>query len=222
MHAIDHFMYVGTNLDALDTMFSKLSGITATPGGQHPTMGTHNSLIGSRTAVYLELLAPDPSSDVDSDIRRGIQAVSRPQLHRIICKSPQADFATILAAYARAGVRAQVHSMQRRTPGGEVLRWQLLIPEVDAHGMFGSICHGVFMPLFIDWLDTPHPATRLPPDLDVLGCEAGHPEAARLARLWQELGVDIPLRAADAPHVCVRLATPRGEILLTGGFPHYG
>jgi len=208
-NAIDHFMYVGPDLADLNAMFLRLSGIAAAPGGQHPTMGTHNSLVGGRGATYLELLAPDPSATADSAIRRDIAAVPRPQLHKIILKSAQKNFPALIAAYAHAGITARAQPLQRRTPAGETLRWQLLIPEDNAYG--------VFAPWFIDWLDTPHPTTRLQPELEVAGCEAGHPDATRLASLWQDLGVDIALRTADAPYLHVRLGTPRGEIVLTSG-----
>jgi len=208
-NAIDHFMYVGPDLADLNAMFLRLSGIAATPGGQHPTMGTHNSLVGGRDATYLELLAPDPSATVDSPIRRNIAAVPRPQLHKILLKSTRADFPALIAAYARAGITARTQPLQRRTPAGETLRWQLLIPEDNAYG--------VFTPWFIDWLESPHPTTRLQAELNVLGCTAGHPDAPRLAPLWQDLGVDIPLHTADAPYLHVRLGTPRGELVLTSG-----
>jgi len=210
-NTIDHFMYVGTHLADLNAMFLRLTGITATPGGQHPTMGTHNSLVGSRgtTATYLELLAPDPDAMVDSAMRRDLASILRPQLHRIILKSAQADFPTWIAAYARAGITAHAHAMQRRTTTGETLNWQLLVAQDNAYG--------VFAPWFIDWLDTPHPATRLPPDLDILDCAAGHPDAEHLAPLWQDLGVDIALCAADAPYLHVRLDTPRGTLVLSAG-----
>ncbi|MER1967760.1 VOC family protein [Castellaniella sp. GW247-6E4] len=207
---LDHFMYAGTSLDDMATGFTALTGIVPEQGGRHPTLGTHNCLVGAGSSTYLELIAPDPASDVRSPMRDGMEALPRPQLHRFIMRCASADFPALAEAYRRSGIEAPVHDLERLTQDGQILRWRLMIPEANSYGLFA--------PLFIDWLDTPHPTGRLTPDATVLACEAGHPQADRLALLWRDLGVEIPLRAADAPYMHVRLGTPRGEVAMTSGF----
>lgn len=207
--SIDHFMYAGRNLEDMCNQFAGLSDIQATPGGSHPTLGTHNRLLGSSsgTQTYLEFIAPDRSMDVHSEMRASLEALSRPQLHRFIMRCTSMDFAPLAAAYRKAGIDAPVHDLQRLTPEGKTLRWRLMIPAANPYGLLA--------PFFIDWLDSPHPSEGLDARLSVLDCEAGHPQAARLALLWKDLGVDIALYAADAPYMRVLLDTPRGIVALT-------
>lgn len=206
---IDHFMYAGRNLEDLCSQFAGLSGIQATPGGSHPTLGTHNRLLGSgsRSQTYLELIAPDHSTEVRSEMRSSLEALSRPQLHRLIMRCTSMDFSSLAAAYRKAGIDAPVHDLQRLTPDGGTLSWRLMIP--------GANPYGLFAPFFIDWLDSPHPSQGLDARLSVLDCEAGHPQAEQLAKLWKDLGVEIALRSADVPYMRVLLDTPRGIVALT-------
>lgn len=211
LNNLDHFMYAGTSLEDLATRFTALTGIAPRQGGRHPTLGTCNSLVGTGTSIYLELIAPDPASDVHSEMRIGLEALPRPQLHRFIMRCASDDFPALAKAYRAAGIEAPVHDLQRITPEGQTIRWRLMIPETNTYGLFA--------PFFIDWLDTPHPSTRLPADVEVLACEAGHPQAGRLSALWQGLGIDMPLRAADTPYMRVLLKTPRGEVAMTSSWP---
>lgn len=204
---IDHFMYAGNGLDDMATQFQALTGVVPEPGGKHPTLGTHNRLVGTGSSVYLELIAPDTSSAVGSELRAGIEALRRPRLHRFIMRCASDDFAPLAQAYHKAGIEAPVHDLQRIAQDGQVIRWRLMIPETNPYGLFA--------PFFIDWLDTPHPSRLLAASTPVLSCEAGHPQAGKLGLLWRNLGVDIPLRLADAPYLHVRLDTPRGQVILS-------
>jgi hypothetical protein len=204
---IDHFMYAGPQLGPLCASFQALAGVEPEPGGQHPQLGTCNRLVGSGGPLYLELIAPDPSSTATSPMRSGIEALGRPGLHRFVMNATGADLDALQSVYARVGVPAQVHDMHRLTPAGATLRWRLLVPEANRFGLFA--------PFFIDWLDTPHPALSLAPNFKLLRCEAGHPSAGELTALWAELGVDIALHAADAPYMQLLVQTARGNVTLT-------
>ncbi len=204
---IDHFMYAGPDLDVLSQGFAALTGVEAAPGGQHPQIGTHNRLIGSNGPMYLELIAPDPTSAARSDLRAGIAQLPRPCLHRFIMDATGADLDHLVRVYAKVGISAQVHDMHRITPDGTTLRWRLLVPDENRYGLFA--------PFFIDWLHTPHPCTRLAPAFETLGIEAGHPGSEALRALWQDLAVPIPLHSADAPYLRLELKTRRGQVVLT-------
>ncbi len=204
---IDHFMYAGPDLDVLSQGFAALTGVEAAPGGQHPQIGTHNRLIGSNGPMYLELIAPDPTSAARSDLRAGIAQLPRPCLHRFIMDATGADLDHLARVYAKVGISAQVHDMHRITPDGTTLRWRLLVPDENRYGLFA--------PFFIDWLHTPHPCTRLAPAFETLGIEAGHPGSEALRALWQDLAVPIPLHSADAPYLRLELKTRRGQVVLT-------
>ena len=204
---IDHFMYAGPDLDVLSQGFAALTGVEAEPGGQHPQIGTHNRLIGSKGPMYLELIAPDPTSAARSPLRAGIAQLPRPCLHRFIMDATGADLDHLVRVYAKVGISAQVHDMHRITLDGTTLRWRLLVPDENRYGLFA--------PFFIDWLHTPHPCTRLAPAFETLGIEAGHPGSEALRALWQDLAVPIPLHSADAPYLRLALKTRRGQVVLT-------
>lgn len=208
MKALDHFMYGGSDLDALTRSFSQLTGVATQAGGSHPDLGTRNALVGTGSSVYLELIAPDPALAARSPVRNDIEAFARPALHRFIVVCQSGDFDALAAAYRDEGIEAPVHDLQRVTPAGETLKWKLMIPEPNELGLFA--------PFFIDWQDTPHPSTRLADSgCGIAGCEAGHPQHDRINRLYERLGVDIRVLAADAPYMRVLLDTPRGQVALT-------
>lgn len=201
-------MYGGSDLDALTRSFSDLTGVPTQAGGSHPDLGTRNALLGTGSPVYLELIAPDPALAARSPVRDAIEAFPRPALHRFIVVCGSGDFDSLAAAYRQEGIEAPVHDLQRLTPGGETLKWKLMIPEPNELGLFA--------PFFIDWLDTPHPSTRLSASgCAIAGCEAGHPQHERINRLYRKLGVDIHVLASDAPYMRVLLDTPRGQVALT-------
>ncbi len=204
---IDHFMYAGADLDGLSRHFESLAGVTPQPGGQHPQLGTHNRLVGGDGPMYLELIGPDPTSAARSPLRAGIAALPRPALHRFIMDATGADFDRLLRAYEKAGITSQVQDMHRVTPDGSTLRWRLLIPDDNRYGLYA--------PFFIDWLNTPHPSTRLTPGFETLAIEAGHPDSEALRALWQDLAVPIELHSADAPYLRLLLKTRRGPVALT-------
>lgn len=208
MKPLDHFMYGGSDLDALSQHFASLTGVSAEPGGSHPNLGTRNCLVGTGSPVYLELIAPDPALTVRSPVRDAVEQFPRPALHRYIVVCQSGDFDDLARAYAEEGIEAPVHDLQRLTPSGDTLKWKLMIPEPNELGLFA--------PFFIDWLDTAHPSTRLAASgCAVVGCEAGHPQHERINRLYGRLGVDIDVLAADAPYMRVLLDTPRGPVALT-------
>ena len=204
---IDHFMYAGPDLDVLSQSFAALAGVEPEPGGQHPQIGTHNQLVGSHGHMYLELIAPDPTSAARSPMRAGIEQLPRPCLHRFIMDATGADFEHLLRAYAKVGIAAEVQDMHRITPAGSTLRWRLLVPEDNRFGLFA--------PLFIDWLNTPHPCTRLAKAFEMLSIEAGHPASQELLALWQDIEVPIDLQLADAAYLRLGIKTRHGQVALT-------
>ncbi|KAA0890836.1 VOC family protein [Pusillimonas sp. ANT_WB101] len=206
MYNIDHFMLAGNNLDSLSQYFTDLTGIPVASGGVHPDLGTHNKLVATSSDLYLELIAPNPTSDTRTGLRNVLEQMAQPHLHRFIVQSQAHHFPGILSAYQRVGVAAEVKHLSRQTASGETLRWQLLMPAAVNE-------YGIFAPLFIDWGTATHPARTLPSaPCSVVACSAGHPEPERLQALWDEIGFKMPLATAVDPYFTVTLDTPKGLV----------
>jgi hypothetical protein len=109
---------------------------------------------------------------------------------------------------ARHGIAADLFDASRTTPDGRTLKWRLLVPHDNPFGDF--------VPKFIDWLDTTHPATTSVPGCTFDSFEIGHPDADRLGALFGQLGFDLPVQRADRGFFRLGINTPKGKLNLLG------
>lgn len=206
MRKIDHFMFGVKQLPPLAEAFALKAGLTAETGGKHRSFGTYNQLIGGGSSPYIELIAPDEQSDASSVLRSELEALNQPTLHRFIVRATLSDFDGLTAAYAAAGIEADVVALSRESQTGEMLHWHLLIPRPNALG--------VLAPYFIDWGDAQHPSERLADQFSLLACEAGHPKPDVVQQLWNALGVSIPVIYAEQPELKITIQSPQGAVQL--------
>ena len=204
-NTLDHFMWAGPDLDAATAWFREMSGVDPVVGGSHPSHGTRNTLVSLGDAVYLEIIAPDPALDSTSTLRERFERLPRPGVQAMIFAT--SDLAAVRRAYAAAGIAAEMLDMSRDTPSGDTIHWSMTIPEETALGYF--------VPFFIDWGDTTHPAATSPKGCALSRFEVGHPEAARVGELWRALDIDLEVARADAPCMRATLDTPNGPLVLT-------
>ena len=63
---VDHLVVLAATLDEGSRWCTRLLGVTPSPGGQHPLMGTHNRLVNISSFAYpdtyLEIIALDPEA----------------------------------------------------------------------------------------------------------------------------------------------------------------
>jgi len=145
---LDHIVVSAARLEDGITYVETALGVKMAPGGKHPAMGTHNALLGLGDA-YLEVIAIDPDApapgyprwfDLDN-------FVGSPRLTNWVVKCT--DLSAALALAPDGAGRPMALSR------GD-LHWTLAVsPE-------GTLPFDSGFPGFIDWGDTPHPATRLP------------------------------------------------------------
>lgn len=202
MMRIDHFMFAVTDLDRGVEWATDLFGTAPAYGGEHVGLGTRNALL-SLGDTYLELIAPDPTQNLDNNFGGRLAALAK---HGLVTWAAQGDLALVKAALMESGVvsTGPVRT-QRKTKEGELLQWDLLFP--SGHSF------GTRLPFFIDWLDCDHPSCSNPVGADQAKLELQDPESEALAELFKTLGIDVPV-AVGEPSLAVRIATARGEIIL--------
>jgi hypothetical protein len=203
---LDHFIYAGRDLEAMSAQFARTTGVTPGRGGRHPGLGTHNALASLGGDVYFELLAVDPTQKdkLEGTMGGRIDALPSPCLFAYMLKGQ--DLAEQQKVLARHGIGADLFDASRNTPDGRTLKWRLLVPHANPLGDF--------VPKFIDWLDTPHPATTSTPGCTYESFVIGHPEAERLRGLLTALGANVPVETSDRAHFRLRIGSPKGPVTL--------
>jgi hypothetical protein len=202
---VDHIVWGVPELGAGMAEAERLFGLAPVAGGVHDGLGTRNALIGLADGRYLEILAPDPAQPLRGTLGERLADLSRPALVTWAAASP--DLAAIASRLSAAGLdtRGPVR-LQRTTPAGDHLEWDLLF--AGGHG-FGSL-----FPFFIDWRDTVHPSRDLAIAgvLEALKLESPH--ARSLRRLLGNL--DVPLVVTEAADAALRVTieTVHGPVVL--------
>ena len=201
---LDHFMYAAANLEALREKFQRLTGVLADPGGVHPGLGTHNALASLGADTYIELIAPDSKQDVPNSWGALFKDFGQAQIFTYVVKCSNIELCQ--AQLAELGFKTELIEASRKTPAGHTRRWRLLLPVANRFE--------TYFPIFIDWLDTLHPAQTAVKGCVLTSFEIGHPEGLELSRIFVTLGVDICVVQADRPYFQARLETQKEAVVL--------
>lgn len=179
-------------------------GVSLSPGGEHPLMGTHNSLLALGSGIYLEVIAinpeaPDPERPrwFDLDNFSG-----PPRLTNWVVRCDDVRDELSISPEG-AGV---VHDLER----GDY-RWRMGIPEDGCLPLDGAF------PALIEWQGGLHPADQLPDQ----GCRLErliifHPEADNLSKMLKG-GLDNPrifIEPGDEKKIQATISTPHGQRVL--------
>jgi Glyoxalase-like domain len=203
---VDHLVYATPDLNRGVEEIEKILGVRATPGGQHPGRGTRNALITLGPAIYLEIIAPDPEQPPPKTPRPfGIDGLKASRLVAWAAKG--SDLESLRDEAARKGARlGEVMSGSRRRTDGVLLSWRYTDPQtVLADGL---------VPFFIDWGQSPHPARTAAQGASLIALRAEHPDAQRVQRLLNELGLDLPVQTGATPALVAIIDSPRGRVEL--------
>ena len=203
---VDHLVYATPDLNRGVEEIEKILGVRATPGGQHPGRGTRNALITLGPAIYLEIIAPDPEQPPPKTPRPfGIDGLKASRLVAWAAKG--SDLERLRDEAARKGARlGEVMSGSRRRTDGVLLSWRYTDPQtVLADGL---------VPFFIDWGQSPHPARTAAQGASLIALRAEHPDAQRVQRLLNELGLDLPVQTGATPALVAIIDSPRGRVEL--------
>jgi len=203
---IDHLVYATPDLDLGVSTIEKTLGIRATPGGQHPGMGTRNALVALGPASYLEIIGPDPDQPMPTGPRRfGIDTLTAPRLIGWVAKSRELD--AVAARAAASGVPlGPVIPGSRKRPDGVVLSWRYTDPSIVAADRL--------VPYFIDWGSSPHPSATAARGATLVRLRAEHPDAPRVQKMIDALGLHLRVEKGSTPAMIATIDSPRGRVEL--------
>lgn len=224
---IDHLVVVADSLAQGVEWCTDTLGVVPQAGGRHALMATHNRLLKIAAPAwpqaYLEIIAIDPSAEsapmdgrarwfgID-DARLRKQVAIEPRLVHFVAQTSN----LLLAQAGLAAVGEDVGdtvAASRLTPEGE-LRWQITVRR-DGRPQYGGA-----LPALIEW-DGHHPCDNLKDQgLRLLALKARTKRHQALRQAWSAIGLDSIELQTDAaePALEAVLATPRGEVVLYGGF----
>jgi hypothetical protein len=203
---VDHLVYTVPDLKAGIDAAEKLFGVHATPGGQHPGLGTRNALIALGPHSYFEIIGPDPDQPRPAGGRRfGIDDLKGPHLMTWVAKGTSLEK---FAADAKAhGVDlGAVIPGSRKRPDGVVLSWTYTDPQI--------VLADRLIPYFIDWGSSPHPSATAAKGVTLVGLRAEHPDAERVQAMLKPLGLRLVVTRGPKPSLVATFDSPKGKVEL--------
>ena len=207
MPVLDHLAVVAPTLAEGVAHVRASLDLDIPEGGRHPEMGTRNHLLRLGEALFLEVIAVDPEApppdrprwfglDEADAVRADWESGRR--LRAFVARTNDLDGALA----RRPGLFGSASRMSRGT-----LSWRFALRGDGALPMDG------LLPCLMDWGSTGHPA-RTMPDLGarLVQFRVAHPEPARAAELYRDLGlIDAPeIAAGPALRFTAEIATPSG------------
>ncbi|MFN4142744.1 VOC family protein [Aestuariivirga sp.] len=206
---IDHLVWYTADLDEGRRHFAEAMDRAPLYGGEHPGEGTANAVMALGPETYLEILGRDSAQSADA---------LDPEVSRLEGKGLYhwAVGGAVLAEVAERAKRGGLDGGAlvpggRIKPDGKRLFWTCW--GLRNHG-FGSL-----VPFFIDWMDSEHPARSAPLGGKLASLEIRTPEAVRLRRIFDVLGLDVPVAEAAEPEVVATLESTKGRLALSSFAP---
>jgi hypothetical protein len=204
---VDHIQVAASDLTAGSRAVAELTGVTPQPGGVHPGRGTANALMSLGPRTYLEVITPAPGQPATTPMAQELAGVKGIGVRTFAVAASDLDAVAAAARKAGLGVDGPAPG-SRRTPEGQLLKWRAL--------NLTSPEFGLFIPFFIDWGDTVHPATTSPAGARFTRLRVIHPRAAELRRIYAALGLDVGVAEGPAPEMILEIAGPKGEATIGG------
>ncbi len=203
---IDHLVYACSSLEKGMAEIEELTGAKVQLGGVHQGRGTHNALLALGENCYLEIIAPDPlQAAVARPLWMGLEALEKSRLTRWCVKS--ADLGLLKQKTNALALNiGSIQAGQRNLPNGEQLNWQLSDPKACAYDGL--------LPFFIDWQDSPHPASLLPQSCQLIALEASHPKGILIKDTLQKLDLELAVKPASEVAIIAHIQSPNGLLQL--------
>jgi glyoxalase-like protein len=203
---VDHLVYATCELDRGVAEIEQFLGVRASLGGRHPTWGTRNALVALGPRCYLEIIAPDPEHSARVGARPfGLDGFGSSRLVGWAANATKLE--QLRAQASRQGVTlGDVQPGSRQRPDGTILSWTLT-------DLCCVVADGI-MPFFIDWGQSPHPASAAPVGAMLVSLHAEHPEANQVSEMLRGFGLQLPVKVGSAPALVAEINCPKGRVLL--------
>jgi hypothetical protein len=202
---IDHLVYAVPDLAAGVAAIAALLGVTPSPGGPHPGLGTRNFLVSLGESSYLEIIGPDPEQPAPSRPRPfGLDRLTGGRL--VGWAIHDSDLERRVARSKAAGYDpGPILPLSRQSPSG-LIEWRLTLrSEPGGDGL---------VPFVIDWGKTPSPATSATEGCTLRTLRAEHPDPGAISSMLAALGAELDVARGPRPALVARIATPRGDVEL--------
>ena len=199
---LDHLVVAARSLAEGAAWLEDRLGVPLSPGGEHPSFGTHNRLL-SLGGSYLEVIAVNP--DAPAPLRPRWFGLDTPAVQERLERGPALIHWVARTPKPPLPVQGEALALSRGR-----YAWTLTVPQG------GSLPLGGTVPSLIEWQGD-SPAAALPDvgvRLQSLTLETPQPEDLRAALNALELAVLVTVR--QAPQISLRalLNTPSGEVVL--------
>lgn len=221
---VDHLVVLAPSLEEGERWCERTLGLKPGPGGQHALMGTYNRLLridsSSYEWAYLEIIAIEPGAPTQRSAHQrrwfdldDAELASRlerdgPTLAHWVARTD--DLQAACAAWLSLDIdRGRVLSASRATQQGE-LQWQITVRDDGARLFDGCL------PTLIQW-GPRHPVPAMPDRrLRLQRLCIRHPQAERLARAGQAIGLQGVVFETGPAQIQAHLDTALGPVLMAG------
>lgn len=208
-HLLDHIVIAGPDLAEIVDWFRELTGVTAAPGGTHPT-GTANALValtvdGAKRPHYLELIGPDPEREGEELPKTfSINRLKKPTLITYAVH-PEGIDQVVERARAAGFDPGDVEELSRTTADGTELQWRLTQAAAPRN---------YAVPFLIDWGTTTQPGLGDLPSIELVSFERIEVNPAPQQKSLDALGLEdgvAEIREARGSRFVLQLRTEDGR-----------
>jgi len=202
---IDHITLAAYSLSAGVDYLQSVLGVRLQPGGKHPRMGTHNSLLRLGDQVFLEVIAIDPDAPAPNRPRwfglDQLDEFRQPFALTWVARTDDIHMSVKTSTEAHGSVEPMSRAH---------LSWHMTIPED------GRLILQGLVPALIQWEGSAHPCALLPDQgCSLISLEACSSSTERLHQMSQAIGLSgafsvSSLPAGESPRLVARIMTPQG------------
>lgn len=206
---LDHIVIAGPDLAETVDWFRELTGVTAAPGGTHPT-GTANALValtvnGAQRPHYLELIGPDPEREGEELPKTfSINRLKKPTLITYAVH-PEGIDQVVERARAAGFDPGDVEELSRTTADGTELQWRLTQAAAPRN---------YAVPFLIDWGTATQPGLGDLPSIELVSFERIEVNPAPQQKSLDALGLEdgvAEIREARGSRFVLQLRTEDGR-----------